>query len=204
MLINEELKPKGKVELFVTKGTPLVDKITGEIDFSSVELIDQETYFNILLAEGKNKLVKALTTGFCKQIARMAIGDRGTIPSDQTVPKVPEQKMTKLYNEIFRSDLDTFVEVTTVDKHEVKFIKSFSALTVPITAFSNQANPIVNEVALVLCDLIGGQPLPREDVAFPNSPISDEELFSIRCFKSVPFEAANEIAITFRYTVYFE
>ena len=74
----------------------------------------------------------------------------------------------------------------------------------PITAFSNQANPIVNEVGLVMADLFGGNPLPRAPVAAPDPPDADEEVFSIRTFKSVPFEAANEIAITIRYTIFIE
>jgi hypothetical protein len=160
---------------------------------------------NIILNVGKDRIIESLTTGFVRTIARMAIGDRGTIPSDPTVPKVPTSDMTALYNEVYRDDIDTTVlNIGLPTTHEVKFTKVFSSLDVPITSFSNQANPVVNEVALVMADLFGGNPLPRPPVAAPDAPDVDEELFSIRTFKSVPFEAANEIAITVRYTIFIE
>jgi hypothetical protein len=217
---RDKLKPKGRVEIFVTRGplpvvTPVGDPIEPKgpkpvyrdaiIDFSNTSLISKEVYENIIVNVGKDRVITSLTTGFIRTIARMAIGDRGTIPSDPTVPKVPTSTMTALYDEVFRSDIDvTTLNVGTPTIHEVKFIKTFSALTVPITSFSNQANPAVNEVALILCDLLTGAPLPRPDVAAPNTNLADEEMFSIRCFKSVPFEAANEIAVTIRYSIYIE
>jgi len=202
MKAREKLGLRGKVELFVTKGKapiikqgkllydkpyPVYDK--AEIDFSGTQLIDKQVLHNIILNQGKDKVITSLTTGFMRPIARMAIGDRGT----------------ELYNETYRDDVDTTtLDVGTPTVHEVQFIKTFSALNVPITAFSNQANPLVNEVALVMIDILGGNPLPRAPVASPNSPDADEELFGIRAFKSIPFEAANEIAITIRYTIFIE
>lgn len=204
--MRESINLHGKVEIFVTKGKlPVVDKKTGDIDFSNCNLIHTEQLKNIILGKGKDAVINSLTSGFVKTIARMAIGDRGAIPSDPTVPKVPVATMVNLYNEIFRSDIDVIQKnIGTPGVHEVKFIKTFSALDIPITSFSNQAKPVVNEVGLVMCDLLSGTPLPRLDIASPGANLADEELFSIRCFKSVPFDAANEMAITIRYTVYFE
>lgn len=225
MKLGDGLKPQGKVEIFVTRGVPTITpgkqisrgfspeiearlpKIydSAEIDFSKTSVIRTEEIKNIILNKGKDRVINSLTTGFNRAIARMAIGDRGTIPSDQTVPKVPVATMSALYNEVYRDDVDvTVLNIGTATNHEVKFIKTFSALDIPITSFSNQANPIVNEIGLVMCDLLGGNPLPRVPVSAPNAPDADEELFSIRTFKSVPFESANEISITIRYTVFIE
>lgn len=219
MRLKDNIAAKGRLELFVTKGdlpkvTPvrLLSRFRGHeiyqdaiLDFSETNVIERQFLENIIVNTGKDAVIRALTTGFVKTIARLAIGDRGTIPSDSTVPKVPTPDMSALYNEVYRSDIDvTTLNIGTPTIHEVKFIKTFSALTVPITAFSNQANPAINEVGLILCDLLGGDPLPRADVYSPNPNLADEELFSIRCFKSVPFEAANEIAVTIRYTIYIE
>lgn len=200
---KDSISLKGRVEIFQTKGIPNVTK--GEIDFSECELLDTIVDHNIIVGIGKDKVIQALTTGFINQIARMAIGDRGTIPSDPTQPKVASPDQTELFNEVFRSDNDTFVlDIgNTPGVHEVKFIKTFSAVTIPLASFSNQALPVVNEVGLIMVDL-NEAPLPRADVAAPNPPLSDESLFSIRTFKSVPFEAANEISITIRYTIYIE
>lgn len=218
MDIREPLNIKGKVELFVTKGKPILKPIKllrehngikvysdCEIDFSNTEKLREETLMNIIFNQGKDTVINSLTSGFIKVIARMAIGDRGTIPSDQTIPKVPTATMTTLYNEISRSDVDvTTLNIGTPTVHEVKFIKTFSALDIPVTAFSNQAKPLVNEVALVLCDLLVGNPLPRPTVHYPGVNDADEQDFSMRTFKSVPFEAANEISITIRYTIFIQ
>lgn len=224
-LHRESVAPKGRVEIFQTRGVPKIIKgellerkipkilegripavhKSAEIDFSGCEILSSLDVKNIIVGVGKDKLIQSLTTGFIYQIARMAIGDRGTIPSDSTQPKVPTSSMTALYNEIFRSDIDTYIEDVGVTPgvHEVKFIKTFSAVNVPITAFSNQANPIVNEIGLIMIDPFG-VPLPRTDISPPTIPEADETLFSIRTFKSVPFEAANDISITIRYTIYIE
>lgn len=219
MKIQDNLVPQGKVELIVTKGQPKVipgkllytqpngNKVydSAEIVYNQEDLIFHQEIKNIILNAGKDRVISSLTTGFIKTACRMAIGDRGTIPSDSTVPKVPTADRTTLYNEVFRSDIDvTTLNIGTPTTHEVKFIKTFAATSIPLTAFSNQANPTVNEVAIVLADLIGGQPLPRVDVAAPNTPPVDEQLFAMRTFKSVPFEAANDISITIRYTIFIE
>lgn len=176
-----------------------------ELDFSSTKLVDHQDIRNIIVNGGKDKVIESLTTGSMNVIARMAMGDRGTIPADPTVPKVPVATMDALYNEVYRDDVDaTILDIGTPTTHSVKFIKTFSSLVVPITSFSNQALPVVNEVALITADLIFGNPLPRTPVAAPTAPDSDEEVFSIRTFKSVPFESANEIAVTIRYTIYME
>lgn len=218
--VRDNLPVKGRVEVFVSEGSPtivpgeiLVDRSkyglppvykSADIDFSQAKLLSVDDNKNIVLNQGRDLVLKALTTGFILAVARMAIGDRGTIPSDQTVPKVPTKDKTSLYSEVFRSD----IEVTTLDigvpSPSVKFIKTFSALDVPITAFSNQANPIVNEVGLVAVDLFSGDPLPRPDVAMPNTPPADETLFAMRTFKSIPFQAENEITVTIRYSIFIE
>lgn len=219
MKMKDQLTPQGRVELFVTKGRPTIlrgpvlHNINGhkvyksaEIDFDhGVKVLDYQDYKNIVFNQGKDRVIESLTTGFIRVIARMAIGDRGTLPSDSTVPKVPVATMTELYNEVYRADVDTTVlNIGTPTVHEVKFIKIFSAADVPITAFSNQANPVVNEAALIMCDLLSGNPLPRPAVAYPDTNDADEVAFSMRAFKSIPFEAANDISITIRYTIFIE
>lgn len=216
--MHDSFKPRGMVEVFTTVGKPVLKNLgghmpnkldipvcrLGELDFSTCKLIDKQVIENIILQLGKDKVIESLTTGFINTIARMAIGDRGALPADQTVPKVPTDDLTSLYNEVYRADVDAVILDIGAGKHEVKFIKTFSAVDVPVTSFSNQAAPLVNEVSLITADLLSGNPLPRPPVAAPNEPDADEEFFSLRTFKSVPFEAANEIAITIRYTIFID
>jgi len=216
---RDNICPKGRVELFVTQGKPTLHlsnplptlpgypkvHANHHLDFSNTKIIDSYDIMNIIVNVGKDKVIQSLTTGFINVVARMAIGDRGTIPSDSTVPKVPVSTQSALYNEIYRDDVDaTILNVGTPTVHEVRFIKSFSSLLIPLTAFSNQAAPVVNEAGLIIADLLGGAPLPRPPVAAPNAADVDEKLFSIRTFKSVPFEAANAISVTIRYTIFIE
>jgi len=216
--IKEPLKLKGKIEVFVSKGKPVIEFVDPlpskygtplyraiNIDLEKTTLVESFSAENIILNIGKDKAIQAMVDGSVNPIGRMAIGDRGTIPSDSSVPKVPVETMTTLYNEVYRADYDgvTLDVGVTPTVHEARFVKTFSATEIPIAAFSNQAKPVVNEVALVTYNP-SIQGLPRAAVWAPNTPMSDEALFSIRTFKSVPFEAANEISVTIRYTIFIQ
>lgn len=88
--------------------------------------------------------------------------------------------------------------------NECQFITTFDAVDVPLTAFANPSQPRVNEVGLVIIDPTAGGGLVRPPVAGPNPNQSDEVLMSIRCYKSVPFEIANDVSVTIRYTIFTE
>lgn len=213
--VKDVLKPEGEVEIFVSRGRPKIAYqglvkagaipiyARHAIDFSECELLDHMTLKNIIVNQGKDKMIEALVGGTVDKVLRMAIGDRGTIPSDASVPKVPISTMTALFNEVFRSDLEAVLLNTgTATAHEVKFIKTFAARDIPLSSFSNQAAPIINEVGIYTA---GDQiPFPRPDVAGPAANQSDEKLFAMRTYRAVPFEAATDIAVTFRYTVFID
>lgn len=231
---KDSLGPQGRVEIFVTKGRPKL-RLMGYIengdkspfysdhrlDFTHCQIIDKIDIQNIILNQGKDAIIDSLTTGTIKKLTRMAVGDRGTIPSDSTVPKVPTATMTGLYNEVYRSDAEAIIKnIGTATIHEVKLVKTFAAVDVPITAFSNQTKPVINEVGLVMINPAGSAGATRLPISGPyiyptgtppeiavspyNYPPTDEVVFSLRTYKSVPFEAANDIAVTIRYTIYIE
>lgn len=216
--LRDSLKPRGRVEVFVTRGRPrllLSDPLpqrpgyplvhrAHELDFSGCQIVHQDDIENVIVIAGKNLVIESLASGFLKPIVRMAVGDRGAQPGDPTQPKPVFDTMTALYNEVYRDDVEATVITTTASVHEAKFIKTFSATIIPITAFSNQAVPVISEVGLITADIAGAAPLPRPPVAFPAAPDADEALFSVRTFKTVPFEAANDIAVTIRYTIFIE
>ena len=212
MKLNDKFKTAGYVEVFVSKGKPLITKKDGKsfIDFSNAPLIEKIEGKNIVVNLAKDRLLDSLETGFMRIIGRMAIGDRGTIPSDPTVPKVPTVDKTSLYNEVYRPDIDQIIKTKVPgtslipSEYKIQFTPTFAALDVPISSMSNQTNPVVNEVALIMVDPIGGDPLPRGPVSAPGAHPADEEMFAMRAFKSVPFDQANELAITIRYTISIE
>ena len=215
---RDHLLTKGKVEIFTARGRPsltLIDRIDNphnlplckdhSLDFSKCNLTDKQEINNIIVNQGKDAVITSLSNGTILVLARLAIGDRGSLPTDPTVPKGPTSDMTALFNETYRADAEAVVlNVGTPDIHEIKLIKTFAAVDIPITAFSNQAKPVVNEVGAIMMNPSLPPPLPRPPVSSPDSPPSDEVLFAIRTYKSVPFEAANDISVTIRYTIYIE
>lgn len=88
--------------------------------------------------------------------------------------------------------------------NQCEFISTFNASDVPITSFSNPSQPRLNEVSLVIIDPTAPDGLVRSPVFAPAPPPSDEVVLSLRTFKSVPFEAANDISVTIRYTIFTE
>jgi hypothetical protein len=74
------------------------------------ELFYREECKNIILYQGQAEIIRALSTvspGIKPRvIARMAVGDQGTIPSDPVVPKIPTKDLTGLYHEVYRKDID--------------------------------------------------------------------------------------------------
>lgn len=88
--------------------------------------------------------------------------------------------------------------------NECQFVATFDAADVPLTSFANPSQPRVNEVGLVIIDPTAGSGVVRPPVAAPGANASDEVLMTIRTFKSVPFEVANDVSITIRYTIFTE
>jgi hypothetical protein len=88
--------------------------------------------------------------------------------------------------------------------NECQFSATFDAVDVPLTSFANPSQPRLNEVGLVLIDPTAAGGLVRAPVAGPNASDADEVLMTIRTFKSVPFEIANDVSVTIRYTIFTE
>jgi hypothetical protein len=199
MNIKESLGLRGRVEIIA------VARRTGEV-------IHHEKQDNIILYQGNAEVIKTLfsTNPATKPrvITRQAIGDQGTIPADPQVAKVPVKGQTALFHEIYRKDVDSSTQtilgtnVNPGDKNECLLIATFNAVDIPLSAYSNPSQPRVNEVGLIVIDPTAAGGLTRAAVSAPTAPDADEVLFSIRCFKSIPFDIANDVSITIRYTVF--
>lgn len=187
--LQDRLQPEGFVEIFVYQGNKLV------------EVIEEK---NIILWQGRAETIKAIAQTspslYQRVINRMVIGDLGSIPADSQIPKVPTPDLTGLYHEIYRKDVSAKSIVTTLDDNYCQFTATFNASDVPITSFANPTQPRVNEVGLVFID--PQVAVSRADVFAPNAPPADEVVASIRCFKSIPFDTANDVSVTVRYTLY--
>ena len=183
---EEGLKIRGFVELLVHQKGKLVDRITDR---------------NIILNQGKAETIMAYATGSSRIFARMAIGDRGALPSNPLIPRVPEASRTGLFSEVYRQDVEVTSTTTEGSTNRILLVTTFRALDVPTSAFTDLTNPVINELGLVMVNLTTGNPLPRTPIASPNAPDADEAIFAMRTFRTVPFEASNETAVTARYTI---
>ncbi len=203
MTAKEYFSPLGVVVSSGRQGDLLL--IRGFVDmdvYQKGKFVERICRRNVIFNQGKSEVIRSLSSGTSKVLARMAIGDRGALPSDPTVPKTPDATLTKLYSEIYRKDVDVTSITTSGSANEFLLVATFKAVDIPLSAYSDQTNPVVNEVGLIMIDQITGAPLPRPPVASPGIPDSDELVFSLRTYKSVPFEAANETAVTVRYTIF--
>lgn len=86
--------------------------------------------------------------------------------------------------------------------NECRYIATFNATDVALSAYANPNQPRVNEVGLVFINPSIQPPGSRVAVTAPATPLADEVIMSHRTFKSVPFEIANDASITIRYTIY--
>lgn len=186
------LKIKGRVEIWT---------------YNNSELVEFQDLQNIILDQGHREIIRTLTSitpTTPRIINRMCIGDQGTIPANASVPKIPTREMTGLFHEVFRKDCETRTVQTSAGTNQCQFVTTFAASELPVTGYSNPSEPRVNEVGLVLIDPAAVEGLVRNPVASPTAPPSDEVVMSIRCFKSIPFELANDVSITIRYTISLE
>jgi hypothetical protein len=198
-LTKDKLGLQGRVEIFV---------------FHHGVLNDYQDIKNIIFYQGNTEVLRTLSTispsTKPRIINRMAAGDQGTIPSDSTVPKVPTKDLPQLittnglYHEVYRKDVDSRIQTFSGATNEVKFIATFTASDVSLSAFSNPSQPRINEIGLVIIDPTAVSGIVRTAVTAPTAPPSDEVILSIRTFKSVPFEVANDVSITIRYTLFME
>jgi hypothetical protein len=216
-------RPKGAPR----DGLPLKGKV--EIwAYKKGVLFDHQTHKNILFFQGFAEIIRTLSTipGVNSAVStkpriinRMAVGDLGTVPSDPTTPKVPTEGLPQelspttngLYHEVYRKDVDTRnLTITPCNSsgdgavNQCEFIATFDAVDVSSSAFTVSSNPVLNEVGLVIIDPTAAGGITRSAVTGPTAPPTDEVIMSIRCFKSIPFDAADEISVTIQYTLFME
>jgi len=179
---GSRLKLKGRIEVFVKKSGKIIDHFSQD---------------NLVLYNGEQRAIEALALGASNhRIFRMAIGSEGAMSSDLFQPKIPTKDMTALYHEVYRKD----VNPPSIGTRSATFVADFNSTEIDDSAFNNASLRYINEAALVCGDgLFGGG-----DITPPATPDSDESLFSIRTFKSIPFDAGDDVTITVRWTVFTE
>lgn len=149
---------------------------------------------------GSNILTNLVST--VGVVVGMTVSGTG-IPAGSIVAEIISGSSVRISNNA--TSTNTGVNINFVGTvNQCQFSATFYATDVPLTSFSNPSQPRVNEVGLVIIDPTAAGGLVRSAVAAPNANEADEVLMTIRTFKSVPFEVANDTTITVRYTIFTE
>lgn len=150
---------------------------------------------NFIVDLGKQRAIQIMT-GLVdawpqsRRIFRMAIGDQGCVPGQPLIPKTPDGTwpgFTTLFHEVGRQDLTS---ITNPAVKQARFLASFLSSNYTAGNFSSTPR-LINEAGLIT-----SQGVPIAGVTQPPTSIpADEDLFSIRTFKSVPFDPADSVTI---------
>lgn len=149
---------------------------------------------------GTNTLTNlSSTTGVVKGMAVSGTG----IPAGTIVSAVLTSTSVQVSNNSTSTNTGTSINfIGTVN--ECQFTATFDSALITLSAYSNPSQPRVNEVSLIIIDPTAGAGISRAPVVAPASVPSDEVVMTLRTFKSVPFEIANNTTITIRYTIFTE
>ncbi len=186
---REGLNFRGSIKLeFFDKNNRLINCIE---DKNFIVDLGLESVIDIL--EGTTT-----TAAVGNRIYRMAIGDDGTLTGQPFVPKVPDATWparTTLFHEVLRQSRDTATQPTSTS---MRFVTSFASADVTLSSYTSSP-PVVNEAALIISD---GTQTTKDQIPQGYTPDSSESIFSIRTFKSQPFDPADTLTLTITWTIF--
>lgn len=147
-----------------------------------------------------HELVVDILTGTTSSIFRMAIGDNGTLTGQPYVPKTPDATwpaLTGLFHELIRQNNASFAQPTT---KSMKFLNTFASADIDDSSFSSSPK-VVNEAALIISS---GSETGQQQInqTVPDLLDPSENMFSIRTFKSQPFDPADTLTLTITWTIF--
>lgn len=140
--------------------------------------------------------------GFAGSIFRMVVGDGGVPVGELFNPKPPDATWpakTDLFHEVIRQDISVFTSPTPAS---MRFVAAFNSVDVDVTSFS-LADRVINEAALIIGDgvLTVGDDKKQVNKVPPDTIDADELMVSMRTFRSVSFDPAEDVTITITWTI---
>lgn len=165
-------------------------------------LLNVEEDKNFIVDLGHELVVDILTGTVTAgtRIFRMALGDDGTLSGQPFVPKTADASwpaLTAPFHEVIRQNLNSPTQPTT---KSMKFTTTFSSVDIDDTSFSTSPKS-VNEAALIVSD---GTQTGQQQVnkVPPDTLDASEKMFSIRTFKSQPFDPADNLTLAISWTIF--
>lgn len=165
-----------------------------------INCIEEKNFIVDLGLEAVIDILEATTTtsAIGNRIYRMAIGDDGTLTGQPYVPKVPDATWpakTALFHEVLRQSRDTATQPTS---KSMRFVTSFASADITPSSFTSSPY-VINEAALIISD---GTQTTKDEIPQGYTPDSSESIFSIRTFKSQPFDPADTLTLTVAWTIF--
>lgn len=165
-----------------------------------INCIEEKNFIVDLGLEAVIDILEATTTtsSIGNRIYRMAIGDDGTLTGQPYVPKVPDATWpakTTLFHEVLRQSRDTATQPTS---KSMRFVTSFASADITPSSFTSSPY-VINEAALIISD---GTQTTKDEIPQGYTPDSSESIFSIRTFKSQPFDPADTLTLTVAWTIF--
>ena len=154
---------------------------------------------NFIVDLGHELVVDILTGTVSSKIFRMAIGDNGTLTGQPFVPKTPDATwpaLTGLFHELIRKNVTTTQPTTKT----MRFLASFDSADIDNSSFTSSPKT-VNEAALVVSS---GAETGQQQInkTAPDTLDPSEKMFSIRTFKSQPFDPADTLSLSITWTIF--
>jgi hypothetical protein len=155
---------------------------------------------NFIVDLGHELVIDILTGTVNSKVFRMAIGDDGTLTGQPFVPKTPDATwpaITGLFHELIRKNIDTTTQPTT---KTMRFLASFASADIDDSSFSSSPKS-VNEASLIISS--GTETgLQQINKTTPDTLDPSEKMFSIRTFKSQPFDPADTLTLSITWTIF--
>lgn len=184
--LSDKLSFRGEIELtFRDKNGKIVNVIKDK---------------NFIVDLGHERVVDILSGAISSKIFRMAIGDNGTLVGQPFVPKVPDvtwPSITGLFHEVIRKNIDTVNQPTA---KSMSFLTSFVSSNIDTSSFSSSPR-VINEAALIISS---GSETGRQQInkTVPDTLDPSESLFSLRTFKSQPFDPSDILTFSILWNIY--
>lgn len=164
---------------------------------------------NYILDKGHELAIDILCGDVKSQIGRMAIGDQGTLTGQPYVPKVPDSTWparTALFHEVLRKDDEVSPSSPTQPTAKsMRFLCSFTSASIDTTSFTNSPY-VINEAGLYVMPSTavgaGSYGIEQINKIPPDTPGVGQNLFSMRTFKSQPFDPADTLTLTIAWTIF--
>ena len=157
---------------------------------------------NFIVDKGHEIANNLLNGTFNGLVGRMGIGDQGTLSGQPYVPKTADATWparTALFHDVIRKDLDSATPGLSLKN--TRYLCSFTSASIAPASFTSSPY-LINEASLWLIPRVAGIPAVYGVEQASTGFNANQYMFSMRTFKSQPFDPADTLTLTIAWTIY--